>query len=222
MNRARTKGLPVTQNSQSSTNRPPLGAGLVTVIIAAFMLQIVGYAAPLALLIGAGTAPFAAAVEDELNAQGFTGEDLLEDGYIDELMPSPAEARAQANATLTVASSLIPFNTIISEEGEWEELACSSAASDGSEVSFARSMKTFEVSPGTSESSEQTIADYFADEGWPVYLGGTDEPTWISFDFSESADAIDLQSFDDALGVQAYTEGDREYVMLISDEGCYR
>lgn len=193
----------------------------MTVIIVAVVLQLVGYAAPLAMMI-AGAAPFAAAVEAELNARGFTGEDLLEDGFIDESMPSPAEARAQANATLTVASSLIPFNTIISEEGEWDELACSSAASDGSEVSFARSMKTFEVAPGTSESSEQTIADYFADEGWPVYLGGTDEPTWISFDLSESAEAIDLQSFDDALGVQAYTEGAREYVVLISDEGCYR
>jgi len=55
-----------------------------------------------------------------------------------------------------------------------------------------------------------------------VYVGGADEPTWVSFDSSEQADDIDLQSYDDALGVQAYTEGHREYVTLISDEGCYR
>lgn len=223
MTQSRTKGMSVIQNPQSSTKRLPLGGGLVTLIIAAFVLQIVGYAAPLAMAIGAGAAPFAAAVEAELNAEGLTGEDLFEDGFRDDdSMPSRAEARALANATLTAAASLIPFDTIISEEGDWEELACSSAAWDGSEVYFARSSKTFEVLPGTSESTEQTIADSFADEGWVVYVGGADEPTWVSFDSSESADDIDLQSYDDALGVQAYTDGAREYVTLISDEGCYR
>lgn len=206
-----------------STVRPRLGAGPIVLIVAAFVLQIVGYTVPVAVAIGAGTAPFVAAVEEELNAEGLTGEDLFESGLTDDdSMPSRAEARALANATLAEAESLIPFNTIVSEEGDWEELVCSSAAWDGSEVFFARSTKTFEVAPGTSESTEQTIADYYADAGWSVFVGGADEPTWVSFDFSESADDIDLQSYDDALGVQAYTQGDQEYVMLISDEGCYR
>lgn len=206
-----------------STGRPRLGAGPIALIIAAVVLQIVGYAVPVALTIGAGTAPFVAAVEEELNAEGLTGEDLFERGFTDdESMPSRAEARALANATLAEAESLIPFNTIVSEEGDWEELVCSSAAWDGGEVSFARSTKTFEVTPGTSESTEQTIADYYADAGWSVFVGGADEPTWVSFDYSESADDIDLQSYDDALGVQAYMQGEHEYVTLISDEGCYR
>lgn len=205
------------------TERPRIGAGPVALIIAAVVLQIVGYAVPVAVTIGAGTGSFVAAVEEELNAEGLTGEDLLEGGFTDdESMPSRAEARALANATLAEAESLIPFNTIVSEEGDWEELVCSSAAWDGSEVYFARSTKTFEVAPGTSESTEQTIADYYADAGWSVFVGGADDPTWVSFDYSESADDTDLQSYDDALGVQAYTEGDQEYVTLISDEGCYR
>ncbi|MGK9148333.1 hypothetical protein KXS11_11960 [Plantibacter flavus] len=203
--------------------RQQLGAGAVVLLIAAFVLQIVGYVLPVAVTIGAGAGPFAAAVEEELNAQGLTGEDLFDGGLADDdSMPSPAEARALANATLTQGSSLIPFNTIISEEGEWEEIRCSFDAWDGGELYFARSIKTFEVAPGTSESSEQTIADFFADEEWPVYVGGADDPTWVSFDLSESADDIDVQSYDDALGVQAYTEGGKEYVVLISDEGCYR